>query len=66
MFIMDRLSFESGGESIGGIARIPDGGKAIPNRKTLPIAIRFGLLPLGIGYPPDCLIHEDTLSNEIP
>src|ERR1035438_5924897 len=61
LFIMSRLSFESGGEGVGGFTCIPDSRETFTYRETLPVAISLGLLLLRISHPADCFIHEVAL-----
>jgi hypothetical protein len=49
---------ESGGKDVGGFAGIPDCREAFPNRDALPVAIGFGLLPVGTRDLANCLIHD--------
>lgn len=52
--IIRRFFLKSGSKRIGGCANIPHGRKTRPNRQTLPVAIRFGLLLFGSWGPADC------------
>jgi hypothetical protein len=61
---IDRNSLESGGEGIGGFARIPDGREPISNGKALPVLIRFRLLLFGLWGLANCFIHgHDALPH---
>ena len=47
--IMERRSFECGGESVGGFTQIPDGSQPVTDGQTLPVAIALPFLLAGIG-----------------
>ena len=59
--IINRNSPESGGEAIGSFAGIPNGREPISDGQTLPVAIDFRLLLLGVCNPANCLVRAHDL-----
>ena len=57
---MERTFLKSGRKRISGGANLPHRGKACPNRQTLPVAIRFGLLLFGSWGPANCPIFTQS------